>query len=34
MKAAAEGELKGILEYCDDPIVSVDIIDNPASVNF
>ncbi len=34
MKAAAEGELKGILEYCDDPIVSVDIIDNPASSIF
>jgi glyceraldehyde 3-phosphate dehydrogenase len=31
MKAAAEGPLQGILEYCDDPIVSVDIIDNPAS---
>lgn len=34
MKAAAEGELKGILEYCDDPIVSVDVIDNPASSIF
>ncbi|MDY0096248.1 MAG: type I glyceraldehyde-3-phosphate dehydrogenase, partial [Candidatus Vecturithrix sp.] len=34
MKAAAEGKLKGILEYCDDPIVSVDIIDNPASSIF
>jgi glyceraldehyde 3-phosphate dehydrogenase len=34
MKAAAEGPLKGILEYCDDPIVSVDIIDNPASSIF
>lgn len=34
MKAAAEGELKGILEYCEDPIVSVDIIDNPASSIF
>lgn len=31
MKNAAEGELKGILEYCEDPIVSSDIIDNPCS---
>jgi glyceraldehyde 3-phosphate dehydrogenase len=28
MKAAAEGPLKGILEYCTDPIVSVDVIGN------
>ncbi len=34
MKAAAEGPLKGILEYCEDPIVSVDVIDNPASSIF
>ncbi|MCB1196183.1 type I glyceraldehyde-3-phosphate dehydrogenase [bacterium] len=34
MKSAAEGELKGILEYCDEPIVSSDIIDNPASCIF
>ncbi len=34
MKAAAEGELKGILEYCTDPIVSNDIIGNPASSIF
>lgn len=34
MKAAAEGPLQGILEYCDDPIVSVDVIDNPASSIF
>lgn len=34
MKAAAEGPMKGILEYCEDPIVSVDIIDNPASSIF
>ncbi len=26
MKKAAEGSMKGILEYCEDPIVSVDII--------
>jgi len=34
MKAAAEGPLKGILEYCEDPIVSADIIGNPASSIF
>jgi len=32
--AAAEGPLKGILEYCADPIVSVDVIGNPASSIF
>jgi len=31
MKKAAEGELKGILEYTEDPIVSVDILRNPIS---
>lgn len=31
MKLAAEGKLKGILEYTEDPIVSVDIIGNPNS---
>jgi glyceraldehyde 3-phosphate dehydrogenase len=31
LKKAAEGELKGILEYTEDPIVSSDIIGNPAS---
>jgi glyceraldehyde 3-phosphate dehydrogenase len=31
MKAAAEGPLKGILEYTEDPIVSSDIVTNPAS---
>lgn len=30
-KAAADNELKGILEYCEDPIVSSDIIDNAHS---
>lgn len=30
-KSAAEGSLKGILEYTDDPIVSVDIVGNPHS---
>lgn len=34
MKAASEGELKGILEYCTDPIVSVDVIGNPSSSIF
>jgi len=33
-KKAAEGELKGILEYTEDPIVSLDIIDNPHSCIF
>jgi glyceraldehyde 3-phosphate dehydrogenase len=31
LKAAAEGPLKGILEYCDEPLVSVDFKENPAS---
>ena len=31
MKAAAEGPLKGILEYSDEPLVSADIIGNPHS---
>lgn len=31
MKAAAEGSMKGILEYCEDPIVSSDIIGNSHS---
>ena len=34
MKAAAEGLLKGILEYTEDPIVSIDIVDNPHSSIF
>ena len=34
MKAAAAGPLKGILEYTEDPIVSSDVIGNPASVIF
>ena len=34
MKAAAEGPLAGILEYTEDPIVSVDIIGNPHSSIF
>ena len=34
MKAAADGPMKGILEYTEDPIVSTDIIKNPASSIF
>lgn len=34
MKKAAEGPLKGILEYCTDPIVSVDVIGNSHSSVF
>ncbi len=34
MKEAAAGAMKGIIEYCDEPIVSVDIIGNPASSIF
>ncbi len=31
MRAAAEGPLKGILEYCSEPLVSVDFLGNPHS---
>jgi glyceraldehyde 3-phosphate dehydrogenase len=31
MKKAAAGPLKGILEYCDEPLVSVDFLGNPHS---
>ena len=34
MKAAADGPMKGILEYCVDPIVSIDVVGNPASSIF
>jgi glyceraldehyde 3-phosphate dehydrogenase len=34
MKAAAEGPMKGVLEYCLDPIVSIDIVGNPHSCIF
>lgn len=34
MKAAAEGEMRGVLEYTEDPIVSIDIVGNPASSVF
>ena len=34
MRQAAEGPLRGILEYTEDPIVSSDVIDNPHSCIF
>ena len=34
MKAAAEGPLQGVLRYCEDPIVSTDIIGDPHSSIF
>ncbi len=34
MKEAAGDSLKGILEYCDEPIVSEDVVGNPASSIF
>lgn len=34
MKQAAEGPMKGILEYCDEPIVSQDVVGNPHSCIF
>jgi len=34
MKAAADGPMKGILEYTEDPIVSADIVGNPHSSIF
>ena len=34
VKAAAEGPMKGILVYCDEPIVSSDIVNDPASSIF
>lgn len=34
MKAAAHGPMKGILEYTEDPIVSVDVVGNPRSSIF
>ena len=34
MKAAAEGPMKGILVFCDEPIVSSDIVNDPASSIF
>ncbi|MCP4566672.1 MAG: type I glyceraldehyde-3-phosphate dehydrogenase [FCB group bacterium] len=34
MKKAAEGPMKGIFEYCEDPIVSIDVTGNPHSSVF
>jgi len=34
VKKAAEGPMKGIVEYCEDPIVSIDIVHNPHSSIF
>ena len=34
MRAAASGPMRGILEYCEDPIVSSDVIGNPHSSVF
>jgi glyceraldehyde 3-phosphate dehydrogenase len=31
LKQAANGPMKGILEFCEDPIVSMDVVGNPAS---
>jgi glyceraldehyde 3-phosphate dehydrogenase len=34
MRSAADGPLKGFLEYCEDPIVSIDVVGNPHSSIF
>jgi glyceraldehyde 3-phosphate dehydrogenase len=34
VREAAQGQLKGILEYCDEPLVSVDFTGNPHSSIF
>jgi glyceraldehyde 3-phosphate dehydrogenase len=34
MREAAEGKLKGILEYSEEPLVSIDIVGNPHSSIF
>lgn len=34
VKAAADGPMKGILEYCEDPIVSIDVVGNSHSSVF
>jgi len=34
MKKASEGPMKGVLEYTEDPIVSIDIVGNPSSCIF
>ena len=34
MKKASETDYKGIIEYCDEPVVSIDIVGNPHSSIF
>lgn len=34
MKAAASGAMKGVLEYCEEPLVSIDFVHNPHSSIF
>ena len=34
VKAAAQGPMKGVLVYCDEPIVSSDVVNDPASSIF
>ena len=34
MRAAADGEMKGLLAYCDEPVVSSDFISTPYSAIF
>jgi len=34
VRAASEGELKGVLGYCDEPLVSIDFNHNPASSTY
>ena len=34
MKAAADGPMKNVLEYTEDPVVSIDVIENPHSAVF
>jgi glyceraldehyde 3-phosphate dehydrogenase len=34
VQAAADGPLKGYIKYCEDPIVSTDIVTDPASCIF
>jgi glyceraldehyde 3-phosphate dehydrogenase (phosphorylating) len=34
IKEAADGPMRGILEYCEDPIVSMDVVGNPHSSVF
>jgi glyceraldehyde 3-phosphate dehydrogenase len=34
IRAASEGPLKGVLDYCDQPLVSIDFNHNPASSTY